>query len=135
MKSVKDWDAILAEMSDGGDSDAGDDLNIMSVQRNAHRVAELVHNFVPGLDASQRGGTPMGMNRPDPLRDDLVASSKAASRRSSETNSSSGGAARSRPADSAGAAGGAAGGKGAKPGTAGRKKHVAEALLEEGTLV
>tara|TARA_B110001450_G_scaffold149883_1_gene140019 strand:- start:297 stop:695 length:399 start_codon:yes stop_codon:yes gene_type:complete len=90
MKSVKDWDAILAGMSDGGDSDAGDDLNIMSVQRNAHRVAELVHTFVPGLDSAQRGDTPLGMNRPDALRDDLVASSKAESRRSSgRTRSSS----------------------------------------------
>jgi hypothetical protein len=70
VRPAKDWNAIARELSSGSDSDAHDDLNVMSVQRNAHRVAEMVRTVVPGL-----GGDAAfpGMNRPDALREGLAA--------------------------------------------------------------
>ena len=55
MRTVKAWDAILAEESLGEDSDEHDEINVRMVQRNAKRVSELLHQFVPGLDPSQAG--------------------------------------------------------------------------------
>lgn len=42
VNTMKDWDAIARELSSGEDSDAHDDLNVMSVQKNARRVADMV---------------------------------------------------------------------------------------------
>ena len=58
----KNWDAIAAELSSGEDSDAGDDLNVLAVQRNAHRVSELLHGTMPGLDESDMRTLPRGTN-------------------------------------------------------------------------
>ena len=84
MRAVRDWDKILSTMSSGEDSDAYDDLNVMSVQKNAHRVAELMHMSVPGLDTSEARTPPMGMQNMDAtsamkegLADAIAASSKA----------------------------------------------------------
>lgn len=64
-KKMKDWSKILAEISSGEDSDEYDDLNILSVQRNAHRVTELLHGSVPGLDPEQMRNLPRGANKLD----------------------------------------------------------------------
>ena len=71
-RTVRDWDAALRDVSSGEDSDAGDSLNVLQVQKNAKRVAELVHTMVPGMAVDHlMGRTPMGMNRPDAIRNDL----------------------------------------------------------------
>ena len=73
-RTVRDWDAALRDVSSGEDSDAGDSLNVLQVQKNAKRVAELVHTMVPGMAVDHlMGRTPMGMNRPDAIRNDLSA--------------------------------------------------------------
>lgn len=71
---AKRWDKILEDISSGEDSDAGDSLNAMSVQRNAHRVAELLHGAVPSLDATQMRTPPMGANNMDLIRQSFAAS-------------------------------------------------------------
>lgn len=70
---AKRWDKILEDISSGEDSDAGDSLNAMSVQRNAHRVAELLHGAVPTLDATQMRTPPMGANNMDLIRQSFAA--------------------------------------------------------------
>lgn len=74
----KDWDAIAAGLSSGEDSDAGDVPNVLAVQRNAHRVAELLHGAVPGLDEAQMRTLPRGANTVDYLRAGLAAAARAA---------------------------------------------------------
>jgi hypothetical protein len=68
---VKNWDSIVKELSSPDSSDAEDHLNVMSVQKNATRVAELLHESIPTLDASQGGNGPVGMN-PRTLRAELA---------------------------------------------------------------
>lgn len=46
-RGVHDWDAVLRDMSSGEDSDEGDSLNVMSVQKNARRVCELMRDMAP----------------------------------------------------------------------------------------
>lgn len=72
---MKDWNAIARDLSSGEDSDADDSLNVLQVQKNARRVAELMHTFVPALAAEHlaRGATPLGMNRPDLIRTELAS--------------------------------------------------------------
>jgi hypothetical protein len=74
----KDWDAIAAGLSSGEDSDAGDVPNVLAVQRNAHRVAELLHGAVPGLDEAQMRTLPRGANTIDYLRAGLASAARAA---------------------------------------------------------
>ena len=62
----------------------------MQVQRNARRVAELVHQFVPGLGEDKshlKGDAPMGMNNADLIREGLSASMHAQSQHSIEHHS------------------------------------------------
>ena len=73
---MKDWNKICAELSSGEDSDEHDSLNVVSVQRNAHRVAELMRGVVLGDDAA---AAPKGMNRPDVIRSGLGAAIAAVS--------------------------------------------------------
>lgn len=73
----KNWDAILRDLSSGEDSDEGDSLNVQSVQKNAHRVAEMLHGALPGLDPSVMRTPPMGMNSMEPLREGFEAIAKA----------------------------------------------------------
>lgn len=70
----KDWEAILKELSSPESSDAEDDLNVMSVQKNANRVAELMHGVIPNLDPSRAGVPFTGMNGSDVLRKRLSKS-------------------------------------------------------------
>ena len=67
----KDWDAILRDISSGEDSDAGDSLNVMSVQKNARRLTEVMHSTIPGLDPAESRTPPMGMNTSARLRSEF----------------------------------------------------------------
>jgi hypothetical protein len=79
---TKNWKSIVDSLSSGEDSDAGDELNVMQVQKNARRVAELMHQVVPGLTDKEhlQGNAPMGMNNAHLIREGLVASMNAQSR-------------------------------------------------------
>jgi hypothetical protein len=70
----KNWDAICRELSSGEDSDEHDSLNVVKVQRNAHRVAELLRGVVLGDDAA---APPKGMNNADALRKHLFTGGHA----------------------------------------------------------
>lgn len=92
---AKNWDQIAKELSSGEDSDEHDELNVMSVQRNAHRVMDMMHTMLPGFEdhakvAHERrsGYVPKGMNRAEPLKDGLAAAIDAASRHSRESHAS-----------------------------------------------
>lgn len=78
---MKNWDAIARELSSPESSDADDDLNVMSVQKNAKRVAEIMHGAIPTLDPKYKGDAPKGMNDLNALREQLTRSF-AESRRS-----------------------------------------------------
>ena len=100
-RTVRDWDAALRDVSSGEDSDAGDSLNVLQVQKNAKRVAELVHTMVPGMAVDHlMGRTPMGMNRPDAIRNDLSAAMRRMDESAREIRSPAPSAARP-PADGA----------------------------------
>ena len=45
----KNWDAILRDISSPESSDAEDGLNVLSVTKNARRVAEVVTGVIPHL--------------------------------------------------------------------------------------
>ena len=68
---TKNWDKILREMSSPESSDAEDELNVVSVRKNARRVAELAHHMIPGAKECFRGAQPFGMNRSDVLRSEV----------------------------------------------------------------
>lgn len=88
----------MESISSPEDSDAEDELNVMQVQRNARRVAELMHQFVPGLDGDHlRGDTPMGMNNASLIREGLAASMRAQSQHSVERHSPNGARAAQAP--------------------------------------
>lgn len=78
---MKNWDAIVRDLSSPESSDAEDDLNVVSVQKNAKRVAEILHGAIPTLDPNYRGDAPKGMNNLNDLREQL-ARSAVESRRS-----------------------------------------------------
>ena len=77
MSRWKNWDAILRDISSGEDSDEHDSLNVQSVQKNAHRVAEMLHGAMPGLDPSVMRTPPKGMNSMGPLREGFRAIAEA----------------------------------------------------------
>lgn len=74
MAQARDWVQILQHYSSGEESDEHDSLNVLSVQRNAHRISELIHATIPGLDVSQIRTPPMGMNHATVIRDELAES-------------------------------------------------------------
>ena len=86
----KDWTRVLREYSSGEDSDEHDSLNVLSVQRNAHRIAELLHMTVPGLDPTEARTPPMGMNSAQFIRRGLSDATAASSLRSREFPASRG---------------------------------------------
>jgi len=87
--SKKNWKTILDSISSPEDSDAEDELNVIQAQKNTRRVAELMHQFVPGLTDSDhlKGDTPMGMNNADLIREGLASSMRAQSQYSVEHHS------------------------------------------------
>ena len=85
MRTRKDWDAICRDLSSGEDSDEHDSLNVVKVQRNAHRVAELMRTVVLGDETTT---PPKGMNRADVIRNGLGAAIDAASPRSRDPTTS-----------------------------------------------
>ena len=79
--SDKDWDRIAAELDDGAESDDGDSLNVVSVQRNAQRVAELVRTLRPDVKPDNVDvAPPMGMNSPALMRGALAKAMNDVSR-------------------------------------------------------
>ena len=80
-RSGVDWERILVDYSSGEDSDAHDSMNVVSVQKNAKRVAELLQDCVPGLEGMRRpdAAKPLGMNRADVIRDGLAAAMRGVS--------------------------------------------------------
>ena len=46
MRSLKDWDAILEELSSGEESDEYDVPNIVSIKKHAPKLMEMVANIV-----------------------------------------------------------------------------------------
>ena len=71
------WDDVVRGLTSSEDEDAHDTLNVMSVQKNAHKVADLLHATMPGLDPSLARAPPKGMNRADSIRDGLSESMRA----------------------------------------------------------
>ena len=80
---MKNWDKICRDIQTPSDSDAEDDLNIMSVQKNAQKVSDILHHALPMLDSSRASGLPRGMNSlasfSDPLKRAIDSSRKPAS--------------------------------------------------------
>ena len=74
MKTPRDWATILKDYSSGEDSDEHDTLNVRTVQKNAHRVVDLLHSTLPGLDPKHSRAPPIGMNNADVIREGLSAS-------------------------------------------------------------
>lgn len=70
----KNWDAILRDISSPESSDAEDGLNVLSVTKNARRVAEVVTGVIPTLPGEFKGLPPKGMNSVSVLRDGLEKS-------------------------------------------------------------
>jgi len=85
----KDWSEILRDYSSGEDSDEHDSLNVLSVQKNAGRVTDLLHATVPTLDPSRAKSLPMGMNSVNVIREGLVDAMLARSRHLREYPASS----------------------------------------------
>lgn len=79
----------MRDLSSPEASDEEDSLNVLSVQRNAHRVAELLHGTIPGLDVAQMRDLPAGANKLDFMRVGLANAMREASRRSHEASSQS----------------------------------------------
>ena len=79
--SDKNWGRIAAELDDGAESDDGDSLNVVSVQRNAQRVAELVRTLRPDVKPDNVDvAPPMGTNSPALMRGDLAKAMNDVSR-------------------------------------------------------
>ena len=70
-RTVKDWDKIMAEIPTPPDSDAEDDLNVMSVQKNAQKVSDALHHLMPNLPSELAGPLPKGMNSAYELQREL----------------------------------------------------------------
>ena len=81
----KDWDKICRELSSPESSDADDDINVMSVKKNASRVAQLLHGIIPGLDKSKAGDAPKGMNRAEAFANTLASEVRKQSELMQET--------------------------------------------------
>ena len=77
MPPAKDWNKIVRELSSGEDSDEHDSLNVLSVQRNAHRVVEMVGGM---LGEHRDALPPMGTNSNAVIREGLARASSVASR-------------------------------------------------------
>ena len=80
---MKNWDKILRDIQTPPDSDDEDELNIMSVQKNARKVSDILHHALPMLDSSHASSLPKGMNNMEsfanPLKRSIDTSKKLAS--------------------------------------------------------
>lgn len=56
-RTVRDWDKIMASLSSPESSDAEDELNVLSVQKNAQKVADLLHHHILGQDPYRSANT------------------------------------------------------------------------------
>lgn len=46
MKTIKDWDRVLEEISSGEESDEHDTPNIVSLKKNGPKLMEMVSNII-----------------------------------------------------------------------------------------
>lgn len=79
-KTVREWDAAMAAMSEEDDSDCEDVFNVRMLHKRLPRVVDLVQQMVdPPSSIAPRPGAapPLGMNRPDALRNALSATARA----------------------------------------------------------
>lgn len=67
----RNWDDVLKEYSSEDDGDEGDSANILSLQQNVHRVAQLARQILP-VDPSSIsvGEPPLGMRSVSTLHQD-----------------------------------------------------------------
>ncbi|NDB85159.1 MAG: hypothetical protein EB127_21030 [Alphaproteobacteria bacterium] len=78
-KSMKEWDNIMRNISSPENSDADDDVNILSIQRSTPKVVQLMQHIVPGLSANVDAPMPMGMNSTQFIRDGISSTVNAVS--------------------------------------------------------
>ena len=55
----KDWDKIVRELEHVADSDEDDCLNEVMVKKNAQKIADALHHYIPGLDPEMARSVPM----------------------------------------------------------------------------
>lgn len=73
MSFTKDWDKILEDYSDNeGEEENGDEVNILSVQKNARRVAQVLQQSFPSLSHPDTGEPILGRGE-NSTRDTLFA--------------------------------------------------------------
>ena len=73
MSFSKDWDKILEDYSDNeGEEEDKDEVNILSVQKNARRVAQVLQQNFPSLSHPDTGEPMLGRSG-DSTRDILFA--------------------------------------------------------------
>jgi hypothetical protein len=82
---MKKWDAIVRDLSSDEESDAGDSMNMRSVQKNAASVAALLQAVLPHTASPHAKATtnpvvtpPRGMNGVDLIRDGLASAAASA---------------------------------------------------------
>jgi hypothetical protein len=68
---MKNWEQICRSIATPPDSDAEDELNIMSVQKNARKVSDVLHHALPMLDPAKAASLPKGMNSMAPFANPL----------------------------------------------------------------
>ena len=82
----RDWDAAMREVSSGSESDEHDVPNILSLQKNAHRIAQLARQILPVEDVMAErvgvGAPPAGMRDASILCGGHARASTSSSRRS-----------------------------------------------------
>ena len=61
--STKDWDSILRDHPDLKDDGSRDELNVVMLQQNAHRLAGLLPSLLPGLPEQSSAPQPTMLTR------------------------------------------------------------------------
>ena len=70
-RSMTEWDTIMRNIPSPDDSDAEDCVNVLSLQKNAPKVVQLLQHLIPGVSQTTDPVIPRGMNRVDAIRDGL----------------------------------------------------------------
>jgi len=82
---MKEWDTIMRSIPSPENSDTEDSVNIMSLQKNAPRVIQLMQHTLPGLSNDVTSSMPMGINRTDIIRDGISSTVHAVEKEESTT--------------------------------------------------
>lgn len=91
-KTVREWDAAMAAMSEEDESDCEDVFNVRMLHKRLPRVVDLVQQMVePPSSIAPRPGAapPLGMNRPDALRNALSATASAVNAKTQKSSPAS----------------------------------------------